>query len=152
MENKSINHFKKKFMFLSNFYKSKFKDKEGNIWPSVEHYFQAMKTNDYKEREEIRVSPNPGSAKKKGRNVKLRDDWDQIKEDVMYEGLYYKFTQNENLRRKLIETGDLFLKEGNYWHDNIWGDCYCQKCEKIKGKNILGHLLMTLRTNLKEHI
>lgn len=145
----SIDKFEGNYRFLSNFYKSSFKDKEGVIWPSVEHYFQAMKTHNPKEREEIRNAPNPGSAKKLGRKVNLRDDWDQVKENIMYDALYYKFTQNEDIKQKLIDTDMAYLTEGNTWHDQIWGDCYCEKCKNKKGKNILGRLLMLLRTNLK---
>ena len=63
--------------------------------------------------------------------------------------LFMKFGQNNDLREKLFKTGDLLLVEGNYWHDNYWGDCFCDKCKGRKGENFLGRILMNVRTMLR---
>lgn len=65
----------------------------------------------------------------------------------MKKALLAKFKQNISLKELLLETNDCYLIEGNYWHDNIWGICYCKKCENIKGENRLGKLLMKIRNN-----
>jgi predicted NAD-dependent protein-ADP-ribosyltransferase YbiA (DUF1768 family) len=49
----------------------------------------------------------------------------------------------------LLATGDEELIEGNTWHDNTWGNCVCQKCQDIPGRNMLGMLLMELRTEIR---
>ena len=65
----------------------------------------------------------------------------------MWEGLNYKFKQNNDLAELLLKTKYLKLVEGNKWHDNYWGQCYCYKCSNIKGYNILGIMLMKIRKN-----
>jgi ribA/ribD-fused uncharacterized protein len=92
--------------------------------------------------------PTPSMAKQVGRRVELRKDWEEIKIDVMTDLILRKFTQNKELKKKLLETGNLELEEGNYWHDNFWGNCYCPKCKNIVGENILGIILMEVRTLL----
>ena len=49
---------------------------------------------------------------------------------------------------RLLSTSNATLVEGNWWHDNFWGDCYCPKCKGIPGANTLGRLLMELRSKL----
>ena len=65
----------------------------------------------------------------------------------MEELLRLKFAQ-PYLRDLLIATGEQKLIEGNYWHDNFWGSCSCEKCGD-KGENHLGRLLMKLRSEYK---
>lgn len=143
-----IDYFDGEYHFLSNFYLSSFTDVTGSTWPSAEHYFQAMKTENDIDRDKIRKASTPAKAKKMGRNVELRQNWNSIKLDVMKSALLYKFRQNPDLRQKLTDTGESMLIEGNYWHDNIWGDCFCDKCKNIRGYNYLGKLLMGLRNKL----
>jgi predicted NAD-dependent protein-ADP-ribosyltransferase YbiA (DUF1768 family) len=83
-----------------------------------------------------------------GRKVQLRPDWEKVKEYYMELGLRLKF-ENPSLRQKLLETGSDELIEGNSWHDNEWGSCYCARCQNIAGKNKLGKLLMKLREELR---
>jgi ribA/ribD-fused uncharacterized protein len=64
--------------------------------------------------------------------------------------LRLKFTQNPELRRRLLDTGDAVLVEGNTWHDNYWGTCTFRRCSKTKGKNMLGKLLMQVRQELAD--
>lgn len=145
-----INTFDGEFAFLSNFYeqKSRIMDGWGNRYPTVEHAFQAMKTTERQKRSEIANAATPGKAKRLGRQVQLRPDWEEIKEDVMRACLRAKFS-NPALGEKLLATGDQWLEEGNTWHDNYWGVCQCERCQDIRGRNRLGHLLMELREEMR---
>jgi predicted NAD-dependent protein-ADP-ribosyltransferase YbiA (DUF1768 family) len=67
----------------------------------------------------------------------------------MYEICYAKFSQNVELKEKLLATGNKHLIEGTYWHDNCWGDCYCEDCVDIVGENRLGEILMEIRSDLR---
>lgn len=149
MDKNVINQFRGKYYFLSNFYISPFL--VDNIeYQTAEHFFQSHKTLHKDEFNWILESRTPSIAKSRGRKVTLRDDWENMKNRIMLEGLYYKFSQNLVLKQSLLDTNNYHLIEGNYWHDNYWGDCYCVKCNNIKGKNKLGILLMNLRTNFRE--
>ena len=140
-----INCFEGKYAFLSNYYPSVF-TYEGIEYPTNEHFFQAMKTLNIDERKEIAACETPGRAKRMGRRVQLRPDWEEVKVDVMREGLRLKF-QNPKLRAMLLATGDEELIEGNTWHDRTWGRCICSKCGG-QGQNLLGQLLMELREEI----
>ena len=135
------------YAFLSNFYPSTIYH-DGITYPTNEHFFQAMKTLDISERKAIAAAETPGLAKRMGRNVKLRPDWEKIKVDVMRLGLILKFTDAE-LAEKLVATGDEELVEGNWWHDNTWGNCHCTACSRKGGRNLLGMLLMEVRKELQ---
>lgn len=139
--------FDNEYAFLSNFYESPFEE-EGILYPTVEHYFQAMKSKDIEGRKKIAAAPTPGKAKRLGRTIELRKDWEEIKVDVMKFGLTEKFRIPE-LREKLLATGNEELIEGNFWCDNTWGNCVCEKCQNISGRNMLGMLLMELRTKIR---
>ena len=143
-----IDCFDGKWAFLSNFYWNEI-EHEGIIYPTNEHFFQAMKTLDNDERRQIANCLTPGQAKRMGRRVALRSDWESVKEDVMLLGLCLKFA-DEQLADWLLETGDEELVEGTTWHDNEWGNCSCSKCINIEGKNKLGKLLMRVRDMIKE--
>ena len=142
-----IVEFEGKYAFLSNFFPSPILY-EGIVYPTNEHFFQAMKTLNQEERKKIAAADTPGKAKRLGRHVQLRADWEQIKADVMRTGLMLKFTDAE-LAKKLIDTGDEELIEGNWWHDNTWGSCHCDACFNTPGRNMLGMLLMELRKELQ---
>lgn len=144
-----IGVFDGEFAFLSNFHTSPITDEDEIVYPTVEHYFQAMKTLDKTQRFNIAIQPTPGKAKREGRRVQLRSDWEQVKEQVMYEALIKKFS-DPLLRKLLLDTGDEYLEEGTTWHDNEWGVCHCLKCQDIVGKNKLGKLLMRVRMELME--
>ena len=144
-----IDCFDGKYAFLSNFYSSPIAPfKDGIVYPTVEHAFQAYKTTDINKRKEIAAQPTPGKAKYLGRHVKIRDDWQEIRINVMYTALKEKFKDLE-LQTKLLSTGNAELIEGNTWSDNFWGDCHCPKCRDIKGENNLGKLLMKIREDYK---
>jgi len=143
-----INNFDREYAFLSNFYNSPMIGFDGINYPTVEHAFQAQKTLNYKERLMIANALTPGKAKRLGRQVQLRDGWNNIKNEVMYNYVFHKFSQNPDLKQKLIDTNFEYLEEGNTWHDNYWGNCYCAKCQYIKGENHLGKILMQVRDEL----
>lgn len=142
--------FDGKYAFLSNFYPSPF-EVDSITFPSVEHWFQAYKTADPAEFKAIATAETPGKSKRMGRNCQLRPDWEEVKTDVMLNGLRHKFKDPE-LRAKLLATGDEELIEGNTWHDNTWGNCVCQKCQNTPGRNMLGMLLMQLRQEIQYEV
>ena len=116
-----INEFRGKYYFLSNFYSCKV-EWEGLTYENNEAAFQSAKCIKLEQRKNF-LGLDPSSAKRKGRRVKLRDDWEEVKDQIMYEIVLNKFSQNEELRKKLIATGDEYLEEGNTWHDTYWGVC-----------------------------
>lgn len=146
IEPKTITSFRDKYRFLSNFAPSKI-EFEGIVYPTIEHGYQAAKTLDMSQRSHISKVATPGEAKKAGRTLTLRKDWEQIKEGVMYAMISTKFAE-EPYKSQLLETSPAELEEGNYWHDNEWGNCQCSKCANIIGKNKLGKALMKLRDEL----
>ena len=134
--------FTGEFEFLSNFYPCPI-DYEGTVYPSVEHAFQAAKSLDQIERHRIAALPKPGSAKRAGRKVRLRPDWEMVKIDVMEELLRRKFSAGK-LRDKLRATAPREIIELNNWGDRTWG-AVRTKAGKLSGKNLLGCLLMKVR-------
>lgn len=143
-----ITEFDGKYAFLSNFYHAPF-TYDGIEYPTNEHFFQAMKTLDQKERKKIAAAATPGKAKRMGRQVQLREDWEEVKEDIMHLGVALKFKAHPSLTKKLIETGDAYLIEGNTWCDQTWGSCNCPRHKNIPGRNLLGQILMEEREKLK---
>ncbi|MEK0367600.1 MAG: NADAR domain-containing protein, partial [Nitrosopumilus sp.] len=144
-----IDTFDGEYAFMSNFHSSTiYWDNER--WPTLEHAFQAAKSTDSEVQKIIRNADTPGEAKKLGRKVRLSfcKDWDEYKLEVMQELVEKKFLQDINLTKALLNTKEAKLTEGNYWHDNFWGDCYCKKCSSIKGLNNLGKILMATRKKL----
>lgn len=140
----AINRFNEEYEFLSNFYVAEF-PYNGERWKTVEHAFQAAKCADLKDAKMIKSKETPGQAKCFGRQVKMREDWDTYRVQVMRDLLRHKFLYNDDLLEGLLQTGHTKLIEGNTWHDNFWGQCTCSKCSSTKGQNMLGTLLMELR-------
>lgn len=143
-----INSFTNQYRFLSNFYPC-WVFYEGISYPSTEHAYQALKSLDIAVREFISNLKSPGEAKRAGREITIRPDWDQVKEGIMYDLLKIKFSTSI-LKEKLLETRDHELIESNTWHDNTWGICNCKKCDR-NGLNLLGILLMKVREELKNN-
>jgi ribA/ribD-fused uncharacterized protein len=127
--------------FLSNFHPSTIYV-EGKSYPTVEHAIQAHKTLDEKSRDLIRRAKTPGEAKKMGRAVLLREDWEQVKVDLMRDFVRKKF-ENPFLRPHLLATEDAELIEGNTWNDRFWGVC------RGSGQNWLGKILMEIREEIR---
>lgn len=102
----------------------------------------SQKTYDEELQLKIRMAPTASKAKQEGRKVPLRADWEQVKVEAMFTAVYAKFSQNENLKAMLLATGNRYLEEGNTWNDVTWGVC------NGIGKNLLGQILMLVRTML----
>src|SRR5437667_2514871 len=130
-----IAEFQGEYRFLSNFYPAEVVY-EGISFPTVEHAYQSAKTLDINQRKRIAAIKTPAEAKTEGRKLKLRDDWETAKFEVMQDCVRYKFTHHGELRDKLLATGDKILEEGNTWGDRIWGVYQGQ------GENHLGKILM----------
>lgn len=132
-----IDSFQGEFRFLSNFFPAEV-SLDGVEFPSVEHAYQAAKNFD-KDRRLKFVGLTAGQAKREGRKTATRPDWEQVKVSVMTKLVTEKFTRNLELQKKLLDTGDAELIEGNTWGDVFWGVC------KGKGENHLGKILMQVR-------
>lgn len=148
-----INEFRRENYFLSNFFETPGQiEFEGYTYTSGEAAFHAQK-NDSATYKHLMQFLNPSQAKKEGRSVLLRADWDSVKEDIMYRVVKAKFEQNEILKAKLLATGSEYLREGNIWHDNYWGVCTCDgsRCRDRVGRNRLGLILMKVRQELKSN-
>jgi N-glycosidase YbiA len=132
--------FRGDYAFLSNFFPAQI-EYERQWFPTSEHAYQAAKTMDGNERLRIAQLPTPGEAKRAGRYLRLRRDWESIKLDVMEEILRVKF-KIPHLRKLLVETVDTLLVEDNTWGDTFWG-----KYDGV-GENHLGLLLMQIRREI----
>jgi ribA/ribD-fused uncharacterized protein len=134
-----IKEFQGDHRFLSNFY----------VPPgeklSLEHVYQALKTNDKTWQELIMAAPSPGEAKRLGYQAPMRPDWEEIKVHVMHSLVYAKFATNDDLKKLLLNTGDAFLEEGNNWGDTFWG----VDMKTGEGLNMLGDILMSVRNEIK---
>ena len=137
-----IDKFSGEFGFLSNFYSAPIVVEEIEF-PTAEHAYQAFKTYELWEWTAIKNAKTPGEAKKLGRKVTLRKDWEEIKLEVMEQLLRIKFAILE-MKKRLLDTGDEELVEGNFWNDCFWGVC------NGKGENNLGKLLMKIREDLRK--
>ena len=136
-----INEFRNDNYFLSNFYECPV-TYDGLTYRNNESAFQAQKCINSKDREQF-TTLNSSEAKKLGRRVVLRKDWENIKVQVMKEIVTAKFEQNEDLQQKLLDTGDAYLEEGNTWGDRVWATV------NGAGANNLGKILMEVRENIR---
>lgn len=118
---------------------------DGVKWPTSEHYFQAQKMVDPRDREAIRRATSPAEAARKGRDrsKKIRRDWESAKVDVMRRALDAKVRQHPQIQELLLSTGDAKLVEHTE-NDDYWGDG-----GDGRGKNMLGRLWMELRDTLR---
>lgn len=143
--NTAIMSFRGEYSFLSNFYEGKVFTYKGLKFNNTEAPFHAEKCwSRAKEFEMIR----PLQSKRLGRRVLMRRDWEQIKDRVMYDVCYAKFTQDPVLKAKLLATGNRELVEGNTHGDRCWG-MTCSNGVWI-GENRLGKVLMKLREDLRK--
>ncbi|KAK3922824.1 Retrovirus-related Pol polyprotein from transposon 297 [Frankliniella fusca] len=132
------------FEFLSNFYPVQL-EFEKKIWPSVEHAFQGAKTDNENDKERIRNAATPAMAKRMGRFVDLKENWESLRNEVMLELLWEKFKHNTDLALKLLSTGEREIIECNTWCDMYWGQCTCPKHRYKIGLNMLGKMLTQIR-------
>ena len=136
---KEIKEFKGEYFFLSNFYECEIICNDFPIpllFHSSEALFQALKcparANEF-------TKLNPNQSKRFGRKVCLRSDWEDVKIDIMKYVVDLKFSQNKDLKEKLLLTDNAYLEEGNTWGDVYWGTV------NNSGQNMLGKILMELR-------
>ncbi len=143
-----INKFDSDFRYLSNFWPCNILY-DNLQFESVEAAYQAAKTLDKDARWKFQ-SMKAGEAKSWGKTLTLRSDWHIMKLSIMEALVRQKFTTRLDLMRKLLSTGDAHLLEGNTWHDNYWGKCFCAHCLAGTGfANHLGVILMDVRKDLK---
>ena len=144
-----IESFSGPYQFLSNFHVGRYPivipDLKGGqlACQSLEHAFQAMKTDYAGERQTVAGMPTPGRAKRAGQKVTRRADWEATKNDVMLGLLRQKFLGDDRLGLQLLLTGEAELVEGNTWDDTYWGVC------RGVGQHWLGRLLMTVRSEAR---
>ncbi|CDQ41859.1 NADAR family protein [Virgibacillus salexigens] len=138
----------KKYFEFSNFSNNGFtihNEFTGNLfYPTVEHYFQSLKFLDHSYSEKVRTASTPGEAKRlgKSRQYPIRNDWDDTRLYVMMTAVEAKFSQNPELEKMLVDTGDAVLIEDSPY-DYFWG-----AGKNNTGQNMLGKLLMNYRDKL----
>lgn len=134
--------------FLSNFDPTRFFVPQlGAVVASGEHAFNALKTLEPAEQNDVLAAPTPSQSKSRGRRVTLRTGWDAgVRVWAMQRVLMAKFLLPE-MSQQLEATRDLLLVETNHWHDQFWGDCYCPRHIQAPGRNMLGELLMAIRAH-----
>lgn len=138
-----IREFQGEYRWLSNFAPVLIK-LDGKIYPSVEHAYMSAKSDDMKWKLFCQDRNNTAEqVKKKGRNIMLIDNWDDVKLSIMEECLRQKYSQ-QPYKSQLINTDDVFIQEGNMWNDKFWGVCL----KTNKGENHLGKLIMKIRSEL----
>lgn len=142
---RKIASFRGRYSFLSNFYSCPITVRAFNLEArTAEHAFQSLKTRSREEAVWVLEAPTPAAAKRRGKKVTLRPDWDAVRLEAMEEVLRLKFAPGSPMAAKLVGTGDRELVEGNTWGDRFWG------VSKGTGQNHLGRLLMKIRNDLGE--
>lgn len=135
-----IRGYYNQYYWLSNFYYVDV-EYEGDVYSTVEHAYQAAKAITPRERIAVKEALSPELAKKVGKGIAMRPDWNEIKIPVMRHLLLQKFgPENPTLHQRLLDTEDLYLEETNDWGDVFWGVC------NGKGENNLGKLQMEIRS------
>lgn len=117
---------------------------DGKNWPTAEHYFQAKKFIYVEIQEEIRNMNSPMEARNRGKDITLplRADWVKIRDNIMREAIFAKFTQHPDLLNLLKNTGTAYLVEHTK-NDSYWGDG-----GHGRGMNMLGRILVETREKL----
>lgn len=144
--------------YLSNWYYSEFKI-EDVVYDSAEKYIMAQKAivfQDMEMLEKILASTSQRDIKAYGRKVKNYDDivWAKKRYDIGLDALKAKFSQNEELKNKLLGTGDKIIVEASPL-DRIWGIGLSEQNKDIltpkkwRGRNLLGDMLMQAREELE---
>lgn len=143
-----ITSFKGRYFFLSNFYRRQFR-LNGVLYASAEHAFQTQKPIIYADRVRVHTCNSPADAKALANSVPRKPNWDEIKVDIMKNVLRAKFSREFNFQINplltfLLNTGEAELVEGNNWGDTFWG-----QCPLGNGENMLGKLLMKVRSEMR---
>ncbi|MCY4057814.1 MAG: NADAR family protein [Gammaproteobacteria bacterium] len=119
---------------------------DGSDWPSVEHYYQAMKFDDRALREQIRIAPHPAKAARIARRQRhrVRNGWDDVKEVYMTRATYTKCRTHTTVADALAATGESTIIETSQY-DYYWG---CGR--DTRGRNVYGRVLTNVRQRLRE--
>lgn len=136
-----IKDFQGENSFLSNFFEAPVRI-NNKIFPTSEHAFQALKSWHEDDWDKILKCETAGRAKRAGRKLRIREDWEEVKLKIMKEIIRRKFSQHPDLADKLVATEQKELQEGNNWGDTFWG------ISNGKGQNNLGIILMEVREEL----
>jgi ribA/ribD-fused uncharacterized protein len=121
---------------------------EGRDWPTVEHYYEAMKFVDNDYQEKIRSADSPEKANELGHDNKQErvKDWKKNRMLMMIRAMYTKCKAYPEIAERLIETGNDMLME-NSQYDYFWG------CGRDRlGKNTYGKVLINVRKKLQEEV
>ena len=137
-----INNFKGRYSFLNTFSESNFYY-DGLLFHNAECAFQSAKCRFEKDKRMF-CHMSPREAKNVGNRVSLRPGWDNMKYQIMKDINYCKFSQNPDLKRKLLKTGNEYLEFANNHGNSEWGTI------NGVGRNWLGKILMEIREELKE--
>ena len=136
----TIGPFRGEWRFLSNFWQE-----PRRRMLTHEHFYQAAKTSNVRDRALIMRAPTPGEAKRIGSQIKIREDWKEICDTVMLEGVRTKFYADDTLADMLLATGDEELVELNHWGDVYWGVDH----QTGQGQNKFGDILMQVRAEIR---
>jgi ribA/ribD-fused uncharacterized protein len=144
--------------WLSQFYPARFTDADGRTFTCCEQYMmhgKALLFGDKDVAALILACDKPQKIKALGRKVKGFDDgeWAQHRFDIVRAGNGLKFRQNNDLRERLLATGDRELAEASPF-DRIWGiGMGAEKAQNVAqakwGLNLLGKALMEVRSELQ---
>lgn len=152
---KEVKGFFGEYRFLSNFWTVKAL-LDGDAYDTTENAYQAAKYK--KESRDYLKTCSPKEAiifvRENPMNAYTKEEWDNIRLEIMKNFLIQKFdkTLNPENYKKLIETGDKYLEETNYWGDIYWGVNKSDVNENGIGENNLGKLLMEIRNNLAKDL
>lgn len=145
--------FQGDYRFLSNFFQS-WVEMDGLLFTSVEHAYQAAKSEPGSEERKLFSFENnlsAGQAKRLGKQLPIREDWDVIKLNRMHFLVEQKFRKHRHLADMLMSTGDRKIYELNSWGDTYWG--VVQDAQgRLAGGNRLGQILEMTRSKLLKGI
>ena len=145
--------------WLSNWYLSRF-TVDCITFSSMEQYMMYMKAEVFGDddiKKEIMSTDDVGRIKALGRQVHNYNNtvWNGMRQIIIYEGLYAKYSQDDELKEKLLKTGDRLLAECAV-QDKIWATGISMKDDsrfdmnKWTGQNLLGFATMLVREKLQK--
>uniref|UniRef100_A0A7S0MLR9 NADAR domain-containing protein n=1 Tax=Cryptomonas curvata TaxID=233186 RepID=A0A7S0MLR9_9CRYP len=146
--------------WLSQFYPVSFKDASGQAYNCCEQYMMSNKAKhfgDEEARRKIMMASKPQVHKSIGRTVRNfnADEWDKVCDEIVFHGNFLKFSQNKELRSKLLGTGEKLIAEASPT-DRIWGiglaaaDPLAHNVATWEGQNRLGKAIMRVRELLRD--
>lgn len=149
MKTSKINSFTGRHRFLSNFHevtvRIKDKDYPEIDYATVEAAYQAAKFDKYSVKMYMAgLDARTSKMWAKRRPLEITPNFHKFKAAIMYRYVEQKFALNPDLAQQLLDTGDAYLEEGNWWNDKYWGVC------SGEGENKLGKILMLVRKKLRE--